>query len=292
MRWVKADQSTRCNSKPLIDFHLCSNSSTHVHISAVFRNPTDDKAADMRFWVLFRRTKTNKCLFLLKTHLELHPNLWMWQNFLDVAGLIVRSVAHVSSMVYEDSIPLVRKAMIGWVLSLNTTGRWKKAQLFQLLCEILDRIRWNLQDDSQNVVNKIGIFYFCTFITLKVVFSTSRLILLNIRFWWSAQDLVSGIIIAVLFGNISLPSSCWSLFCFHGDIKIAILKHLNSHLSRYSEHPYRSHSQADAQSPELPLWRLFSCVEVSGSALLREPRNSHSLSGCSMLTTIMIINRA
>ncbi len=58
----------------------------------------------------------------------------------------------------EDGIPLVRKAMIGCGLSLNTTGRRKKAQLFQHLQEIIDRNRWNLQGNSQNLVNKIGMF--------------------------------------------------------------------------------------------------------------------------------------
>ena len=39
----------------------------------------------------------------------------------------------------ENGIPLVRKAMIRCVLSLNTYGQWETTQLFQHLLDIIGR---------------------------------------------------------------------------------------------------------------------------------------------------------
>ena len=48
------------------------------------------------------------------------------------------SLAFIDSMVENNVMPLVRKAMIRYCLFLNLTGRWEKAQLFQHLQDIID----------------------------------------------------------------------------------------------------------------------------------------------------------
>lgn len=51
--------------------------------------------------------------------------------------LAARCVSEVNAMKDKDGLPLVRKAMIRCGLSLNTTGKWEKSQLFDFLQDII-----------------------------------------------------------------------------------------------------------------------------------------------------------
>ena len=62
---------------------------------------------------------------------------------------VIESVVNINSLVDNDGMPLVRKAMIRCGLSLNSTRQSEKTQLFQHLQDATDKHR--LEFEGQNL---------------------------------------------------------------------------------------------------------------------------------------------
>ena len=63
-----------------------------------------------------------------------------------ITNLHVNCVNEVNAIVDHDGIPLFREAMILGDIALYTNGYWEITQLFQHLRNMIQVIRWNLQE--------------------------------------------------------------------------------------------------------------------------------------------------
>ena len=72
----------------------------------------------------------------------------------------IESVAHINSLVDNDEMPLVCKAMARCGLSLNSTGKWEKTQLFQHLQDTIDKHRLEFERSESMYHQRLGVHAF------------------------------------------------------------------------------------------------------------------------------------